>query len=64
MSMSKPTITQVIKSVLAAAIGVQSNDNRQKDFEQGSLSTYIIAGLIFTVVFVFGLVFLVSTVLG
>jgi hypothetical protein len=62
--MSKPTITQVIKSVLAAAIGVQSNDNRQKDFEQGSLSTYIIAGVIFTVLFICGLVFLVSTVLG
>lgn len=62
--MSKPTVTQVIKSVLAAAIGVQSDENRQKDFEQGSLRTYIIAGLIFTVLFVVGLVFLVSTVLG
>jgi hypothetical protein len=62
--MSKPTITQIIKSVLAAAIGVQSDDNRQKDFEQGSLSTYIIAGVVFTVLFVCGLVFLVSTILG
>ncbi len=62
--MSKPTIAQVIKSVLAAAIGVQSDGNRQKDFEQGSLSTYVIAGVIFTVLFVCGLVFLVSTVLG
>lgn len=64
MSMSKPTITQVIKSVLAAAIGVQSDENRQKDFEQGSFSSYIVAGVIFTVLFVCGLVFLVSTVLG
>jgi len=64
MSMSKPTITQVIKSVLAAAIGVQSDDNRQQDFTQGSLVTYVIAGLIFTVLFVSGLVFLVSTILG
>jgi hypothetical protein len=62
--MSKPTIIQVIKSVLAAAIGVQSDGNRQKDFEQGSLSTYISAGVIFTVLFVCGLAFLVSTVLG
>ena len=57
-------MTQVIKSVLAAAVGVQSDENRQKDFEQGSLSTYIIAGLIFTALFVLGLIFLVSTVLG
>jgi len=62
--MSKPPITQVIKSVLAAAIGVQSDDNRQKDFQQGSLSTYLIVGLVFTVLFVCGLVFLVSTILG
>jgi hypothetical protein len=62
--MSKPTITEVIKSVLAAAIGVQSDENRLKDFEQGSLSTYIIAGVVFTALFVSCLVFLVSTVLG
>jgi hypothetical protein len=61
--MSKPTITQVIKSVISAFIGVQSDDNRQKDFEQGSLPTYIIAGVIFTVLFVLGLVFLVSAIL-
>jgi hypothetical protein len=62
--MSKPTITQVIKSVLAAFIGVQSEANRKNDFEQGSLSTYIIAGLIFTVFFVAAIIFLVSTVIG
>ena len=62
--MSKPTITQVVKSVLAAFIGVQSETNRKKDFEQGSLSTYVIAGLIFTVFFVAAIIFLVSTVIG
>jgi hypothetical protein len=62
--MSKPTITQVIKSVLAAFIGVQSEANRKNDFEQGLLSTYIIAGLIFTVFFVAAIIFLVSTVIG
>jgi hypothetical protein len=61
--MSKPTITQVIKSVLSAAIGVQSEKNRLKDSEQIPLSTYIIAGLIFTVLFVSGLILLVSIVL-
>ena len=60
--MSKPTITQVIKSVLAAFIGVQSEANRKKDFEHGSLSTYVIAGLIFTVLFVVAIIFLVSTI--
>ncbi|MEQ1485654.1 DUF2970 domain-containing protein [Methyloglobulus sp.] len=62
--MSKPSISQTIKSILAAFIGVQSDKNRKLDFEQGSLTTYIIAGLVFTVAFVSILVFVVSRVLG
>lgn len=62
--LNKPTIMQTIKSVLAAFIGVQSDKNRQIDFEQGSLMTYIVAGLIFTVLFVSALIFIVSKVLG
>ncbi|PKM13777.1 MAG: hypothetical protein CVV13_00895 [Gammaproteobacteria bacterium HGW-Gammaproteobacteria-3] len=62
--MSKPTFTQIIRSVLAAAFGVQSNKNRQQDFEQGSLLAYIIGGLIFTVLFVLLLSTLVSKITG
>ena len=62
--MSKPTILDVVKSVLSAAIGVQSDKKRRADFEQGSLPVYIIAGLIFTVLFVVTLIFLVSKVIG
>lgn len=54
---------QLIKSVLSAAIGVQSDANRRKEFEQGSLLTYIVAGVIFTVLFVGGLILLVSMIL-
>jgi hypothetical protein len=60
--MSKPTVAQVIKSVLAAFIGVQSEANRKKDFESGSLSAYVIAGLIFTALFVVTIIFLVSNI--
>ena len=60
--MSKPTISQVIKSVLAAFVGVQSEANRKQAFEHGSLSTYVIAGLIFTVLFVVAIIFVVSTI--
>ncbi|MGR9046242.1 MAG: DUF2970 domain-containing protein [Gammaproteobacteria bacterium] len=62
--MSKPTILQVIKSVLAAATGIQSKENREKDFEHGTLSNYIIGGLVFTVIFVLLITFLVSKVTG
>ena len=60
---SKSNIMQLIKSVLSAAIGVQSDENRRKEFEQGSLSSYVIAGVIFTVLFVGGLILLVSMIL-
>jgi hypothetical protein len=60
---SKPKIMQLVKSVFSAAIGVQSDENRRKEFEQGSLSSYIIAGVIFTVLFVSCLIMLVSIIL-
>ena len=62
--MSKPSILDIVKSVISAFIGVQSDTNRQKDFTQGSLKTYIVAGIIFTIVFIAILVWVVSVVLG
>lgn len=61
--MSKPTLKQVIQSVLAAAIGVQSEENQKRDFENGSLSSYLVVGAIFTVLFILMLVAVVSIVL-
>jgi hypothetical protein len=58
------SIIQAIKSVLAAFIGVQSDKNRQADFEHGSLKNFIIAGLIFTALFVAAVIFVVSRVLA
>ena len=61
--MSKPTLKQVIQSVLAAAIGVQSNANRERDFEQGSLTSYLVVGAIATVLFIVILLTIVSFIL-
>jgi len=61
--MSKPSLIHVIKSVLAAGIGVQSNKNREIDFKHGSLPAYIIVGAIATVIFVFAIVAVVSLVI-
>jgi len=62
--MEKPGLLHVIKSVIGAFIGVQSGKNREKDFEQGSLSNYIIVGVIAVVLFISLLVFIVSIVTG
>jgi len=53
----------VAKSTIAAACGVQTNANRQRDFQHGKPSTFVIAGLVFVVVFILGMVGLVQLVL-
>ena len=60
--LNKPGFWQVTKSVLAAVIGVQSNRNRVKDFESSTIWPFVVGGLIFTVLFVGGLIALVNLV--
>lgn len=42
---------QIVFSTLAAAIGVQSKANLKRDFSQSSPFPFIVAGLVFTVIF-------------
>ncbi len=55
-------ILRVVQSTLAAAIGVQSKKNRERDFEEGNAGTFIVAGVLFTVLFVATIVVVVSAV--
>ena len=58
------TLWQVVKSTLAAALGVQTEEARQRDFSRGSPAVFIIAGLTFTAIFVVVLVVIVNIVLS
>ena len=40
-----------IISVLQAFFGVQSNENRQRDFKEGNPAIFLIVGLAMTVIF-------------
>ncbi len=42
----------VVQSVLAAAIGVQSKANKERDFKHGNPIHFIVGGLIGTIIFV------------
>lgn len=58
---------QIAQSVAAAAFGVQSGKNRERDFSHGKPSHFIVLGLIFTLVFIaviFGVVQLVLHLAG
>ena len=63
MIMSKSEIMMVIKGVLSSAIGVQSEANRRKAFEQVSWQAYVIAGFIFVALFIGLIILIVNLVL-
>ena len=46
------TLKEMLQSVLAAAMGVQSGRNRSRDFSRGKPSHFIILGVAFTAIFV------------
>ena len=58
------TLLQLIGSALAAGFGVQSSENRRRDFSKGKPSQFIAIGIIFTVLFVLIMVGIVRLVLG
>ncbi|PKG75592.1 DUF2970 domain-containing protein [Shewanella sp. Choline-02u-19] len=55
---------QVLLSTLAAFIGVQTEQNRRKDFQASSPIPFIVMGILLAIVFVLGLLFIVSQVVG
>lgn len=54
----KLSLFSIVASTLAAAIGVQNSKNRQRDFKSGKMLPFIIAGVVFTLLFI-GTVFTV-----
>lgn len=57
------TFRQMLHSVLAAALGVQSGKNRSRDFSHGKPGQFILLGAGFTVLFVLVILALVKLVL-
>jgi hypothetical protein len=53
----------VIKSTLAAMIGIQSKKNLRKDFSQSSILPFILSGIIFTLLFIGTIIFIVKIIL-
>ena len=53
----------VMRSVFAASFGVQTNTNRERDFEQGKFHHFAIGGIIFAVLFVLFVVGIVKVVM-
>ncbi|MGB5279654.1 MAG: DUF2970 domain-containing protein [Gammaproteobacteria bacterium] len=57
------TALSFLASLFAGAFGVQSEANRERDFEHGKFSHFIIGGIIFAVLFVIAVIVVVQVVL-
>lgn len=51
---------EVVGSTFAAALGVQTHKNRQRDFTRGNILAFIFSGILFTLGFVFAVVTVVN----
>ncbi|MEK6807183.1 MAG: DUF2970 domain-containing protein [Pseudomonadota bacterium] len=60
---TKPTWSQALLSALAAAFGVQSSKNRQRDFSAHSPWKFIVMGLVMTAIFIATILLVVKAVL-
>lgn len=57
------SLRQVVGSVAAAFLGVQSGKNRERDFSKGRPRDFIVMGLLFTLLFILAIWGVVSLVM-
>ncbi|CAI3803642.1 DUF2970 domain-containing protein [Rheinheimera sp. MM224] len=57
-----PGFKQVLKAVFGAIVGVQSEQQRQQDFQTTTIWPYLVAGILAVVAFIVLLLLLVSWV--
>lgn len=60
----KPGFFAIVASTLAAAFGIQSSKNRERDFKHGNIWVFVVAGIIFTAGFILILTTLVKVALS
>ncbi|MCG9695358.1 DUF2970 domain-containing protein [Shewanella sp. Isolate11] len=60
----RPSIIQLLLSTLAAFFGVQSQNNRHKDFQSTSPLPFIIMGIALAILLIISLIMIVNLVLS
>ncbi len=58
------SLTQMFGSALAAMVGVQSKEKRERDFARGKASHFIIVGVVLTALFVLAMAGVVTLVMN
>lgn len=58
----RPSWLDILLSTLAAFIGVQSDKNRQRDFQQKSIIPFMLVGTVLAAGFIMGLVLIAGRI--
>ena len=58
------TVVQMFGSALAAMVGVQTKEKRERDFARGKASHFIIVGVVLTALFVLAMAGIVTLVMN
>ena len=61
---NKVSFLSVIGSVLAAIFGIQSDKNRERDFQQNSATSYIVVGIIMVIGLIITMIIVVNSVIS
>ncbi len=59
----KPGFKQVVLSVLAAVFGIQTQENRERDFKKGDPRDYIAVYVVLVIALIIGMIVVVNLVL-
>ncbi len=60
----KPTLLQVIFSVMAAFVGIQNKKNKERDFKYGNFKVFVAVAATFTLIFLVTIITIVQIVIG
>ncbi len=63
-TINKPSFLHILRSVLAALLGVQKSDHANQDFAKGNPWVYVAVGVACLVLFVITLMIIVSIVVN
>jgi len=64
MSAKRPPLRQIVASILAALMGVQSERNRRRDFSGGRLLPYVLVGGVALLLFIGTILLVVNLALS